>query len=54
MSAAAGHKLVCLGAPLARGVRKERPWSCSCGGWSTTDYDAGAKRSHRAHRDAQS
>ena len=44
------HTLTCNDAPLIRGARKERNWSCTCGK-RFFGYDATAKREHKAHRD---
>lgn len=49
MTTTNSHKLKCDDAPLPRGVRKERSWSCSCGEWKTFGFDAPSKRAHKEH-----
>jgi hypothetical protein len=49
MTTTTTHSLNCDDAPLAKGVRKERHWSCTCG-THFFGFDSTVKREFTAHR----
>ena len=43
------HALECDGAPLAKGARLERPWSCTCGA-KFHGFDTAVRKAFREHK----
>lgn len=43
------HQLICDGETLAKGVRLERPWHCSCGA-KFHGYDSRVRKDFRTHK----
>ncbi len=43
------HTLACDGPVLISGQRQERPWSCTCGQWTSFGYDSTVRKAFRGH-----